>query len=292
VTEPESHSRIAALEERAKRLAERGEEERKRHASVDAVYEMVDRDAEVGGGIIAGALAYRLFLWLLPFALVAVAGLGVASDAASDSPEGAAHAIGLGGLVSSSVSNAADGKARWYAIIVGIPILIYVTRSVLRVMIGIHRLVWADVRARAPKPKLGAACLLLVAFLLLLVFSGLASAVRAHSPGWGLVSTIGVMLPYAAIWLLVMHRLPHRDATWVALLPGAIVFGVGLEVIHVVGAYVIGPYAIAKQGTYGALGAAAVLLFGLFIISRLVVGAAIVNATLWERRTRSSSTAG
>jgi len=290
VTEPEPRSRIAALEARAKRLAERGEEERKRHASVDAVYEMVDRDAEVGGGIIAGALAYRLFLWLLPAALVAVAGLGIASDAASDSPEQAARSVGLAGLVSSSVSSAAKGQARWYALIVGIPILVYVTRSVLRVMIGIHRLVWADVRARAPKPKLGAVCLLLLAFLLLLASSGLASAIRAHSPGWGVLSTIVVMVPYAAIWLFVMHRLPHRDATWLELVPGAVLFGVGLELLHLVGAYVIGPYAVAKQGTYGALGAAAVLLFGLFLISRLVVGAAIVNATLWERRTRSAPT--
>ena len=38
---------------------------------------MADRDADVGGGIIAGALAYRLFIWLLPFALVLVAGLGL-----------------------------------------------------------------------------------------------------------------------------------------------------------------------------------------------------------------------
>jgi uncharacterized BrkB/YihY/UPF0761 family membrane protein len=49
-------------------------------------------------------------------------------------------------------------------------------------------------------------------------------------------------------------------------------------------AYVLAPYALNKQGTYGALGLAAALLVGLFVISRLMVGAAVVNATLWERR--------
>jgi uncharacterized BrkB/YihY/UPF0761 family membrane protein len=49
--------------------------------------------------------------------------------------------------------------------------------------------------------------------------------------------------------------------------------------------YAITPWAIAKQGTYGALGAAAALLVTLYLISRLIVGAAVVNATLWERRT-------
>ena len=53
-------------------------------------------------------------------------------------------------------------------------------------------------------------------------------------------------------------------------------------------AYFITPYAIAKQGTYGALGIAAGLLFGLFLVSRLVVAAAVVNATLSERNARSA----
>jgi uncharacterized BrkB/YihY/UPF0761 family membrane protein len=58
----------------------------------------------------------------------------------------------------------------------------------------------------------------------------------------------------------------------------------GVEILHVVIAYAITPWAIAKQGTYGALGAGAALLTALFLISRLVVASAVVNATLWERR--------
>lgn len=63
------------------RLAQRAQDERERRRSVDTLFEMVERDSEVGGGIIAGALAYRLFIWLLPLALIAVAGLGFAADA-------------------------------------------------------------------------------------------------------------------------------------------------------------------------------------------------------------------
>lgn len=57
-----------------------------------------------------------------------------------------------------------------------------------------------------------------------------------------------------------------------------------LQLLHAVIGYVITPWALAKQGTYGALGIAAAMLVGLFLISRLVVFAAVVNATLWERR--------
>ena len=270
----------------ARRLAERAERERARRPPVAAVFDMAERDAEVGGGIIAGALAYRLFIWLLPLALVAVAGLGIAADASSETPEEAAASLGFEGLVSSSIANAADSPNRWYALLIGIPVLLWTTRSLLRALIGAHRLVWTDERARAPKPKLVASLRLLVLLLSFGVVSGAASAVRAWSTGPGVLATLFAFAGYAGLWLLVSLQLPHRSAGWVELVPGALVFGVGAEVLNVVAAYVITPWALAKQGTYGALGIAAALLFGLFLISRLIVGAADVNATLWERRTR------
>jgi uncharacterized BrkB/YihY/UPF0761 family membrane protein len=269
----------------ARRLAERAERERARRPPVAAVFDMVERDAEVGGGIIAGALAYRLFIWLLPLALVAVAGLGFAADASSETPEEAAASLGFEGLVSSSIANAADSPNRWYALLIGIPVLVWATRSLLRALIGAHRLVWTDERARAPKPKLVASLRLLVLLLSFGVVSAVASAVRAWSTGPGVLATLVAFAGYAGLWLLVSLQLPHRSADWVELLPGALVFGVGAEVLNVVAAYVITPWALAKQGTYGALGIAAALLFGLFLISRLIVAAADVNATLWERRT-------
>lgn len=45
---------------------------------------------------------------------------------------------------------------------------------------------------------------------------------------------------------------------------------------------------LTKQGTYGALGIAAARLFGLYLIARLMVGAVVLNATLWDRTVRSS----
>ncbi len=271
----------------ADRLSERAELERGRHPSVDAVFEMVERDSEVGGGIIAGALAYRLFIWLLPLALVAVAGLGFAADAASNSPEGTGDSLGLGGLVSSSISGAANSPNRWYALLVGIPVLVWATRSVLRVLIGAHRLVWTDDRMRAPKPKLVPTLRLLALLFCFGVVSTIASAIRAWSTPPGLLATLVALVPYAGLWLLVTIRLPHRDAPWQALAPGAALFALGMEVLHAVVVYVITPWALAKQGTYGALGVAGALLLGLFLISRLMVAAAVVNATLWERRART-----
>jgi uncharacterized BrkB/YihY/UPF0761 family membrane protein len=279
-------SRAAGVRERVERVAERAQAERERHRSLDAAFEMVDRDSEFGGGIIAGALAYRLFIWLLPLALVAVAGLGLAAEARSESPRSAAESLGLAGLVSNSISSAARGSARWYALVIGIPVLVYATKGVLRVLIASHRILWGDVRTAAPKPTLVASLRLLVLLLCFPVASVVSSAVREWSPGPGLLATLLTVLPYAGLWLLISLRLPHRTASWTDLIPGALLFGVGIEAIQLVGAYVLAPYALAKQGTYGALGVAVVLLLSLYRASRLAAAAAVLNATLWERRAR------
>jgi membrane protein len=125
---------------------------------------------------------------------------------------------------------------------------------------------------------------LLVLLLGFTVVSGLAGAVRSWSSAPGLLVTLLTVVPYAGLWLLITLRLPHRHADWKALVPGALLFGAGLQVLHLVGVYILAPYAITKQGTYGALGAAAALLLGLFLLSRVAVAGAVLNVTLWERR--------
>jgi uncharacterized BrkB/YihY/UPF0761 family membrane protein len=273
---------------RAGQLNARAHAERERHGSVDAIFDMVDRDSEVGGGIMGGALAYRLFIWILPLTFVAIAGLGFASEAASRSPQSAARSMGLAGLVSSSVASAANSSARWYALLIGIPLLVYTTRSLLRTLIVVHRLVWADSRVAVPKPTLRSTLLLLLALIGYFVVSALTTAARHDSLAGGLLLTLVDPALYAALWLLISSKLPHRDATWRELLPGAVLFGLGIEVLHVVTAYVIAPQAVSKQGTYGSLGIAAALLLGLYLISRLVVATAVVNATLAGRRARGT----
>jgi len=275
-----------AVQARAKLVADRAQEERRRHETVDACFEIADRDGEVGGAILAGALAYRLFIWLLPFSLVVVGVLGAVSSAATESPKAIGKSLGLAGLVSNSVASASKSTAHWYAILVGVPILVYETRNLLRALIASHRLVWGEVRASAPKPTVLATLKLLGAMLALFAITGLAGWVRARSGGFGLLATIGVALGYTVLWLLVLQMLPHRGARWTALVPGAVAFAVSLEVLQILAAYLIGPYALEKEGTYGALGVAAVLLLALYVIGRVAVGAAAVNATLVDRRTR------
>ena len=128
--------------------------------------------------------------------------------------DAAARSLGLAGIVSGSVANAANSSARWYAFVIGIPILLWATRSLLRTLIVMHRLCWTDVRHAAPKATPKATLRVLGLFLCFFAVSAAASYVRSRSAGPGLIVTLVLLLPYGGIWLLVSLRLPHRDAPW------------------------------------------------------------------------------
>ena len=265
-------------------LAERTQAERERHSSVDVTLTGIERDSDVGGGIMAGALAYRLFIWMLPFALVLVGVLGVVSDVTGEVPREAVAGTGLAGLVTKSVATAASGSNHWYALAVGLPVLVYVTRSLLRALIVVHRLVWTEQRERVPKPTWTATLQLLVVLVALFVVVPVTDKLWPF-PGDAIVVPVVDAILIALLWLAVIRRLPCRDAGWQGLAPGAVLFGVGAVLIGSLTYNLLGAYASQRESTYGALGLAAALLLGLFIAARLVVAAAVLNATLWARRT-------
>lgn len=123
----------------------------------------------------------------------------------------------------------------------------------------------------------------------IMLLAAAAAAARSWSVAAGVLTSLVVALPYAGAWLLIAIRLPHRDAGWRELIPGAVLFGVGVDLLQIAAAYALAPMALSKQGTYGALGIAASLLLGLFVLGRAIVASAVVNATLAERRTRKAS---
>ena len=244
-----ARERTAAWRARAKLLEARAAEERRRHGSVDAVFEMADHDSEIGGGIMAGALAYRLFIWLLPLALVAVAGLGFAADAASSTPESAAESMGMLGLVSNSVANAAESFG---------PLVRVADRAAPARLRDEEPATDAD---RHPPPRVdgpapscpeadpdgnSAAPPRTDRLLRDLRRRGLRTEpIRARGGSSPHSSSASPTRPSGS---RSSTRLPHRDAPWRALIPGAVLIGIGVEVFHVVTAYFIAPQAETQTG--------------------------------------------
>jgi uncharacterized BrkB/YihY/UPF0761 family membrane protein len=125
---------------------------------------------------------------------------------------------------------------------------------------------------------------LLLAVVLLLVSSCVAAVVRNHSPGYGLVLMLADSVMYAAIWWGFSTRLPHGAASVFELVPGALVFGLGVQVLHLVAVYYLADRLTRASVLYGSLGIAAAILFGLYLVGRLIIAAAVLNAGLFARK--------
>ena len=67
-------------------------------------------------------------------------------------------------------------------------------------------------------------------------------------------------------------------------IPGAILVAVGIQVVHLATALFIGAKVARASATYGSLGVAFTVLAWLYILSRIIVASAMLNAARWERR--------
>src|SRR5262249_11713248 len=140
--EPTLAGRIARWTERARVLRTGVDAARAQHASIDLGFTVVERDSSIGGGLLAGALAYRLFVLLLPSALLFVSGLGLYAGVADKSPSKVAEESGLHGLIASQVAATASSGARWLVFIVMLPAVLYATVKLYRAIVIVHAIVW------------------------------------------------------------------------------------------------------------------------------------------------------
>lgn len=281
--------RVASIVETAERTGERLREE---VPAIDAGWETLIRDLDTGGPIISGAVAFRMFLWLLPATLVGVVGFGLLADSASQSPEGLAKSAGIKGIAAGSIASATKSSTqnRWLLIGLGIVALVSATKALVKVLWRSHEMAWRAPERRSPS-LIGS-----VAAALGLTFLGLAaativSALRGNSAVIGIGAIAIVAMAWFGLWLLISWLLPHGDAPWTALVPGAVLVGVSIEALRVVTIYYIADKVNSSSSLYGGLGAAAALLTWFYMLSRACVAAAVLNATLWDRRTRGESNA-
>ena len=62
---------------------------------------------------------------------------------------------------------------------------------------------------------------------------------------------------------------------------------VGIEGLHVFTVYFLGPKLENATELYGVVGVVSTMLFWLYITGRLVIGAATINASLYDQRSQT-----
>jgi uncharacterized BrkB/YihY/UPF0761 family membrane protein len=254
--------------------------------SIAVPFRAVEHNRRVAASVLSGGIAYRIFLWLLPFGMVVggALGLGNASGiedavAGGGIPGAVVYAIG-------EVARYADTNA-WWLLLTGVPLLLWEGYSGAKALSLMHALVWNEPPPR-PKPLQSS-----------LAFSGVMCAfIAAVSITWWfhdssdaaqIVVFAAMIAPLAGLWLLVSLRLPHGTASWKALLPGAFVVAVGFQVSHGLVVYFLAWKLEHMSPTFTAIGSVTTLLFYMYVAARIVVTAPILNASLHaELRGRES----
>ncbi|HEY5661044.1 MAG TPA: YhjD/YihY/BrkB family envelope integrity protein [Gaiellaceae bacterium] len=281
--EPSAAGRMARWLQRARAAHGRVDDARGRHSTLDVGLAVVERDSAIGGALLAGALAYRLFVLLLPTALLLVSGLGLYADVSDKTPGQVAQEAGINGLIASEVASTASGRARGLVFILMIPAVLYATTTLYRALAKVHALVWEG-SARGVRLAPRGVVTLLAAIAVQFAAVETVGWIRRNDRLAGVAALVVYLVFVGGAWLAVSLQLPHRDAHWTALLPGSAVFGVGLLFVNVFNVYVTTRLVEGRADTYGALGIAAALLFSLVLVGRVMIVSAELNALLHERR--------
>jgi uncharacterized BrkB/YihY/UPF0761 family membrane protein len=245
----------------------------------EAGWRTLRRDSSIGGGVLGAALAYRLFIWLLPLSLVLVIALGWTTD----DPIRVVRDAGLTGFIAGSVAGSAEETRGFGAVVAFVGalfVLLYQTFALMQAMRAVTALAWGLPVGPLSRPARSTFLFLTWIIALIAVTSAAAPLHAELASPWDLVSAIAVCLALPVLYyVLALWLLPHASVAWLRLVPGSILFGCAIALIGLFNSLVLSPWLEQRQATYGVLGLAAGLLFGLFLLGRTFELAAVLNAT-------------
>ncbi len=282
-------SRLDRVRKTAQRARADLEARRAGSASIDSAFEAVERDAQTGGGVLAAAVAFRLFMFLVPYALVMMTGFGLLSTGMGQDPKDAARSAGIGGLLASAVGSESSLSLvnRLLVLFLGGIALAFTARSLVGVLWVVDRLIWRVQPKRKPTPW--AALTLFGVVTALFVIADVAAWMGTQSIALKLLAFVLTIVGSGAVWFLASLWLPHEQCDWSALLPGAVIVGLGVGLLHLLTITYVAFEVTRKSALYGAIGISLALLLWTYFAGRLLTASIAANASLWKRRTAEAT---
>jgi uncharacterized BrkB/YihY/UPF0761 family membrane protein len=277
----------ASIDVTKRTLLERADKEREEHESVRTLFHLFEEDKGRGGGLLAGGLAYRMFIWLLPAALVASSLFRLFTEIGGKSPSATARDLGMGAAVAASVNQAAAaGRAAPLLLVAGLVIMLWAARGVLKALHLVSAIAWrmSSVPLQSPiRATLATAAIL----SLFPVYGIVIGPLYRGSLGGDVLATLLATTGIVAIATWATGTLTRPDGIrWFDLVPGAILFAVGFEGLRLATTVYFASKLERLDDLYGALGFAAVFMTYLYLVARLAVLGLMTNAAV--RRSRVS----
>jgi uncharacterized BrkB/YihY/UPF0761 family membrane protein len=268
------------LRRTGEQLRARHEDLRRRAGWADVATRVLERHVDASGSMMAGYLAYRLFLLMLPLAVIVVALAGFDQSASESTSE---H-LRLGEALTSVIAQAGADAQRSRAPLLATGLLAFTIAAwgLLGALQYTAATAWQIPTRRFPGK--GRVFVRLAASLLVFGVVLYVSLVVRRAGLWAgmagsLANTIGAFVGFLGLgWIL-----PRRCKEWFWLLPGAAVSAVGYLLIQAVAAFYLPGKLSNASATYGALGITLTLLTYLFLIGALLWFVQVVNAVVWEQ---------
>jgi len=255
----------------------------KRFSWAATAWRVQRRFGEVHGSQLAAAVTLGAFLALFPLLLSVIAVMGFVAHSRPDFASSLVERMGLTGSAASTVVDAVNraDETRVGASIVGFAGLLWSGLGLVGAFEAVFDTVW-QVRGRGVKGKLND-LVWLVGAVAILAGSVALTALLNILPGFlAPVAVLAAIAVNVVLWLWTFKVLTNRNVPWSAHLPGAVLAGVGLQLLTVIGAVYV-PRAVASASAlYGPLGVVLAILAWLLVFGRLVVYAAAHNVVRWE----------
>ena len=268
---------VARVKEAATRVKDR--------PAVAAALAVHQRVSELGGSFLAAAVTLRMFLSLFPMLLLAVAVVGFLSAGDDTLASEIVSDLGLTGdvaeLVTESLAAAEDNRAG--TSLAGLIGLVWTSLGLVDAIAHVCSRAW-QLPSRGLIGKLFALGWLLGA-LVLLGGSIVLTALLNVLPGWlaplQIIASVALLVGFFlfTFWLLTPRPLPLS-----AHLPGAVLAGVGGQLLTLLAALVVPRQAASSSALYGSVGVVFGLLVWLLLFGRLVVYAVAFNVVRYENR--------
>ncbi len=280
--------RVARLRTRAQQTADRYQELAQRRPLLGLPLTFAALYPARQGLMMASAVAFRLFLWLMPLALLGAGILAGVSNNSGSNLESARKVTGITGAASQQIVIALEQghKSWWIAVSVGGCGFLWGSRTLMRSLVIANAHAWEATARKTPQKALLLTTLAFAGMFITLILVMTAAAwLDRHMPLGVIIAGVLETTAAGTFWFAVSTRLPDRRTSWTDLLPGCVIVGVGLAALHVLSRVYLPKRFESSSKLYGALGAAGVALGWLLIFGQLIVGAALANSLWHDYRT-------
>lgn len=273
------------------RTRESAEARRGSSRLIDAGFLAMERNRRVPSTLLAGALASRIVLFLIPFLVLVVIVTGYYANALALDPVEAARDAGMTGLLAEAVEDTALARngVRVAAVLGMLFASVWAADSLARLLRRVHALVWR-VPSYRPRWRLAAPL-----FVFVVSLGGISiSRVGLESVAWPFLGvvwvTAGELVIVTIAWILITRFLPIEPEarSWTRQLPGAVLVAVGLVGMKVATVFYLAPHAVILAERYGDIASAVIFITWAYWLAFIVVFSAELNAALFASHQRHS----